>query len=438
MTFRDRYGLTLTTSSSAAADHYRAALDHSLAGNAPAETTFDAAIAADDGFALAYVGKARLAQFRGAAAEAKANIARARELAPAATRREQQQIEAVGVAIDGNSARSLELVHEHLAEFPRDAYVASQAMGVYGLIGFSGRQDRNAEQLDFCEKLAPAYGDDWWFLANHAFALNELFRTKEARPLAERSIALYERNGHAAHTMAHVFYEEGDVPMGAKFLERWLVGYEPGAQLYGHVTWHLALFELIAGETGKALEIYDRVLRPTLGASTALGVIADSASFLWRTGLATEEDLSARWPEVGDFAAKAFPRAGITFADVHCALALAAAGNQACMGPLIDSLKERLEAGKIAAGPVVVALAEGAVAFAAGDYETAIRHMEPLRHEVVRVGGSHAQRDVFEETLLEAYLRAGHQEAAAALLTERLERRPSLKDERDLARAKHG
>jgi hypothetical protein len=42
MTFRDRCGLTLTTSSSAAAEQYGVALDHSLAGNAPAETTFDA------------------------------------------------------------------------------------------------------------------------------------------------------------------------------------------------------------------------------------------------------------------------------------------------------------------------------------------------------------------------------------------------------------
>ncbi|MEO9256244.1 MAG: tetratricopeptide repeat protein, partial [Tepidiformaceae bacterium] len=390
MTFNDRYGLPLTTSSSAAAEYFGVALDHSLAGNAPAESAFDAAIAGDEGFALPYVGKARAAQFRGAAAEAKAAITRARELAPAATRREQQHIEAVGAAIDGNSVRSLELVNEHLADFPRDAFVASQAMGVYGLIGFSGRQERNSEQLEFCEKLAPHYGDDWWFLASHAFALNELFRTNEARPLAERSIGLYERNGHAAHTMAHVFYEEGNPPAGAAFLDQWVVGYEPGAQLYGHLNWHLALFELISGRTDRALALYDRVLRPAAGASAALGIIADSASFLWRTGLATAEDLSSRWPEVGDFAAKAFPRAGITFADVHCALALAAAGNQACMGILIDSLKDRLEAGKVPAGPVVVALAEGACAFAAGDYETAIRHIEPLRHEVVRIGGSHA------------------------------------------------
>jgi hypothetical protein len=47
---------------------------------------------------------------------------------------------------------------------------------------------------------------------------------------------------------------------------------------------------------------------------------------------------------------------------------------------------------------------------------------------LVRVGGSHAQRDVFEDTLLEAYLRSGRHEAAGRLFDERLGRRPSGRD----------
>ena len=110
-------------------------------------------------------------------------------------------------------------------------------------------------------------------------------------------------------------------------------------------------------------------------------------------------------------------------------LAFAASHDEARMGALVDALRQRLEAGRISAGPVVLALAEGASAFAHGDYEAAVRHLEPMRAEVVRIGGSHAQRDVFEETLLEAYLKSGRTEAAEALLTERLDRRPSFADE---------
>ncbi|MGH2634413.1 MAG: tetratricopeptide repeat protein, partial [Tepidiformaceae bacterium] len=402
MTFRDRYGLAFTTSSATAADLYRDGIDRSLSAAAGAEETLAAAVAQDDGFALAHIAYARALQFRGAAAEARTAATRARELAPALPRRERQHIEAIATAVDGNSPRALELLHEHLAEFPCDAFAASMAMGVYGLIGFSGRLDRNAEQLAFCEPLAPHYGDDWWFLSQHAFSLNELFRTAEARPLAERSLALFERNGHASHTMAHVFYEEGDPETGAQFLDRWLVGYEPTAQLYGHVWWHLALFELAACRPEHAIAVYDTVLRPEVNQGVALGTVVDGAALLWRSALATGEQFPERWPEVAEFAARSFPKPGVTFGDLHCALAFAANHDEPRMGALIDALRQRLDAGRIAAGPVVLALAEGASAFAHGDYETAVRQLEPMRAEVVRIGGSHAQRDVFEETLLEA------------------------------------
>lgn len=82
--------------------------------------------------------------------------------------------------------------------------------------------------------------------------------------------------------------------------------------------------------------------------------------------------------------------------------------------------------------------AEGIAAYGAGDYESAVRLLEPIRGEVIRIGGSHAQRDVFEETLLKSYLRAGRFEREEALLGERLDRRPNRRDERWLARVHAG
>ena len=432
MSFTDRYGLAISTPYASAAAHYRDGMDRSLAGDAGAEEAFAAAVKVDDGFALAYISLARALQFRGAGKEARVAATRARELAAGTTARERQHINAIATAVDGNPVRALELTREHVAEYPCDATVASMAMGVYGLIGFSGHRDRNAEQLAFCEPLAKHYGDDWWFLSMHAFSLNELFRTAEARVLVERSLAARERNGHASHCMAHVLYEEGDVTGGAEFLDRWIVGYEAGAQLYGHLNWHLALFELASGHPERTLKLFDDVLHPAVNPSPALGTIADAASLLWRTGIATGEEQRERWPAVAELAAKAFPKPSITFADMHCALAFAATNDAGHIGAMVDALRERLAADRVPAGPVVLALAEGALAFANGDYAAAVTHMAPYRADVVRIGGSHAQRDVFEETLLEAYIRAGQVEEATALLTERLDRRPSLADERRL------
>ena len=433
--FNDRYGLPITTSSAAAAEHYIEAVDFALASDAPAEATFDLALGADEGFAIAHAAKARLAQFRGAFVEARAGIATARELAVGASRREQQHIEIIGAAVGGDSPRSLELLREHLADFPRDAFVLSQACGVYGLIGFSGRVGRNEEQLALLEPLAGAYGEDWWFLSMYAFALNELWRHEEARELTVRSLKQNERNGHASHIMAHVQYETGEVEAGARFLDAWMPGYNPGAQLFGHLHWHLALFELTAGKYERALELYQTVLRPRgLSQAAALGVLADSAAFLWRAGMTEVAPETLPWPDVAEFAAKSFPRPGVTWADMHCALAYVGVKDSARLGQHIDAMRQRVEAGQVPAGPMVVTLAEGIAAYGAGDYESAVRLLEPIRGEVIRIGGSHAQRDVFEETLLESYLRSGRFEQAEALLGERLDRRPNPRDERWLAR----
>ena len=102
--FTDRYGLPLSTSTARAAALYASAVDFALASDSPAEATFDLALVEDEGFALAHAGKARLAQFRGDAPTARAEIGRASALLSGATRREQQHVECLAMAIGGAAA----------------------------------------------------------------------------------------------------------------------------------------------------------------------------------------------------------------------------------------------------------------------------------------------------------------------------------------------
>ena len=73
---------------------------------------------------------------------------------------------------------------------------------------------------------------------------------------------------------------------------------------------------------------------------------------------------------------------------------------------------------------VVVPLIQGLHAFAASDWQGAIRRIEPLRPRIIELGGSRAQRDVFHDTLLEACFRAEDMDRAERLLTDRVARRP--------------
>lgn len=424
----DRYGLALSTRSAAAAEHYRDGIDRTLASLAGADACFEAAVAADEGFALAQVALARGLQFQGRVPEARERAADARKLAGGVTGREASHIATIATAIEQGGAPALGLVYEHLREFPRDAFVLSQATGVYGLIGFSGSRNRNAEQIDLLNGVADVYGDDWWFLSALAFAHNELFETETARRLVERSLALEPRNAHGAHTMAHVFYESGDSDGGRAFLDPWLAAYERAAQLHCHLSWHLALFELASGRTDRVMELYAQNISPAASSSNPLGTLADAASLLWRCDLYGGLNGALPWQDARDFAARSFPRQGVTWADVHAALAYAAANDNAALSAVIDGLRERAAAGKLPPGEGVIDLVQGLAAFARGEYEDAVRWIEPVADEIIRLGGSHAQREVFEDTLLEAYLRAGRHEQAETMLRARLERRPSPRD----------
>jgi tetratricopeptide (TPR) repeat protein len=200
------------------------------------------------------------------------------------------------------------------------------------------------------DSVAAAYGDDWWFLSAYAFAHNELGRHEEARRLIQRALERHPHSGHSAHTMAHVFFETGDHSSGAEFLAPWLAASPRQAQIYGHLTWHLALFDLACGHPERVQTLYEETLQPEVCPSAPLIRLCDAAALLWRHDLYGVERPAGSRQAVAALAAQAFPRVGITFADAHCALAYAAAGDTEALEQLVVQLQARLQQGKIRAG----------------------------------------------------------------------------------------
>jgi hypothetical protein len=112
------------------------------------------------------------------------------------------------------------------------------------------------------------------------------------------------------------------------------------------------------------------------------------------------------------------------------ALIAAATGNRAGLEQRIGELERRLEEGQLPQGFAVPAICRGAQAFADADYTSCVRILEPVANEMVRIGGSHAQREVIEDTLLVALIKSDELGKARALLARRLHRRPSPRDMR--------
>jgi tetratricopeptide (TPR) repeat protein len=420
MTIADRYGLPVSTSSAVAAQRYQEGMDRQLSYGPGAEEGFAAAIAADQSFAMPHAGAALMALFRGDGPAARSAIGRARDLAAGATRRERQHVEALGTLVAGETARGLALVDEHVAEFPRDALLVNQASST---IGFSGRPDREEFRRAFLERLAPAYGEDWWFQSALAFTYHEVGRYAESRRLSEHSLAQYPGNAHASHNIAHVCFETLDNDGGLAFLGDWLDGYDRRAPFHCHLAWHLSLFELHRGDDRRALEICER---DVLGSSNGRLALIDGAALLWRLHLDGCADGALPWQPLAELAARS-SRPGFIFGDIHAALAYAASGDEAALSALVDGLRALAAKGHPTAS-VALPLVEAAAAFGAGDLAGALTYLEPVEDQMHRMGGSHAQWELFEETMVVCYLRLGRHEQAARLLRRRLAHRQSTRD----------
>lgn len=415
----DRYDLPLSTASTAARDAYAEGFDLALTVYPGAAEAFDRALAADPGFAIAHAGKAQILMREGKAAQARAALAAANGVAAGVSAREAGHIRFFDLAYSGQSDAAIDVLHAHLAEWPRDALMVATAANPNGLIGSSGRVGNKRQNAQLLDRLAPHYGDDYWFLSYHAIALGEDGRVAEARPKIERSVLLNQKNAHCAHGVAHVCYESGDADGGRGFLSSWLRNYPRDAAFHGHLSWHLALLELGAGNWTAAQQLYQDAIAPDRHPGGPQQKTWDGVAFLWRAELAGQPRNDAAWRTLHEYAGSNLPRPGAGLADLHVILANAVMRDDAALAARTRQIDELARESRYPSGSYVPELARGFLAFERGDYAAAIAALAPLARQSERIGGSRAQHDLIEFTLLKAYLNAGLLEEARQLLATR-------------------
>ena len=431
MSHYDRYGLPVSTSSDEAAAAYRAGLDLSLAAWPGAGAALETAIAADPDFALAHMARARVHAIYGEGGAARAAAATARRLAAVrGTEREVSHVEAMALTVEGQPVKALAQALAHLESWPRDASVLSLLLGAYGLLAFSGRADHDQARVDVCERLAPHYGDDWWFLGYRGWSQIENGGVGIGRAMTERSLGQRRENANTAHALAHAMFEQGAVEEAEAFVAGWLPIYDRAGWLHAHLSWHQALAALEQDDAERALAIYRDRIQPKVTSAGPMPALADVASLLWRLGLYGHAVPRDAWDDAAAFANRHFPRSGLPFADMHMAFVAAATGDRAGLGARTGDMERRMEAGALPPGRIAPLICRAVAAFADGDYAGCAGLLQPALHEVVRIGGSRAQREVVEDLLLVALMRGGETPKARSLLDARLHRRPSPRDER--------
>jgi len=195
-----------------------------------------------------------------------------------------------------------------------------------------------------------------------------------------------------------------------------------------HNGWHLALFLIEQGRFDEVLVDYDRFTAPKLAYDATLDRI-DASSLLWRLELAGV-DVGDRWAPVADTWMAHVDDHLLALNDLHCAFAAARSPEPGHAARLRQSLDEyeRLGSGenRQVTSEIGRRLIDGVLAFAANDYKRAVEAILAVRNDAARIGGSHAQREIINLTLIAAAERSGEMSLARALLAERGRSAPNL------------
>jgi Tfp pilus assembly protein PilF len=416
----DRYGLSVSTSSIAARDAYVEGYDLMFTFWPGAADAFSRATAEDPNFALAYLGTAQIAAATGDFPTMQSALAAAKAAAVKLPAREASHLGFFELMLTGQSDAAIDAAGRHLAEWPRDAAVMNQYGPVLGLISLSGRPHVKRAQEAVLDAFARYYPDDGWYLAHHAMALSEVGRRDEARVLSDRSLALNPRNAIAAHSCGHIAYEDGDADYARSFLTYWLATYPRNGFLSGHLYWHLAISELGAGNAEAAFRIYTETIAPGAHQGILRSRIYDAVQFLWRWELAGNPRDPSRWQAIDALAHALLPHAAHAFSDFHILMADAVAGDDSALSVRLQRMDALTQTGRYAGDGVVQKVAKGLAAYAQADYAGAIATLMPLLLETERLGGgSRAQHDLVDFTVLRACVLTGRHDEMQRLLTTR-------------------
>lgn len=425
--FTDIRGLDLTTTSDAAATHFDEAIKNYFEHRLKAGESVKAIIAADPGFALAHCLHGYFFMLFGTRAvygKARAALAAAEAHAAGITAREAAHLAALRTWLTGDMARTCALWEEILLAHPRDILALRLQHFAYFWMGRSRElRDAPGRVLHAWDESVPGYAA---LLGMLAFGHEECGDTATAERLGRRAVDMDREDLWALHAVAHVLEMQGRLGEGIAWLDRPADAWDDRNPFRGHLWWHLALFHLERGAYDEALALYDRSIRADK--SDFYLDIQNCAALLARLEY-QDIGVGDRWHELADHVETRLDDHVLAFTDAHAMMTLAATGRTETAARLIDSLRTfAAMPGNTAAAtmePVTIPICQAILAYAQDDYGRAVDLLLPRRDDFIRLGASHAQRDVFTQLLIQAARRGGQTKRARALLSERTIVRPN-------------
>jgi len=316
-----------------------------------------------------------------------------------------------------------------LIDYPTDPISLRFVSDTYFYLGESNQiRDSVARVLPYWEKRRshPLYG---YVLGMYAFGLEESYDFRSAQKYAETALDINRTDCWATHAKVHVLEMEGRTSEGITFLESTVKDWERGGGLACHNYWHLALYYIEQEKLDIALDIFDKEINKRKDSGAPLDLV-DASALLFRLEM-KGVNVGDRWKGVYQVWTSQQDNHLTAFNDAHIAMSLSEEEIDSWFNSLATYLKDenlKYSTNHQITNEIGYAICQAIIDYKRGNYSQVVKKLNHLRHKIWRIGGSHAQRDIFHQMILQAAIRSPepHDWALAQhLINERLALKPN-------------
>jgi tetratricopeptide (TPR) repeat protein len=418
----DRWGAVLQSGTERGVALFDAAVLDLVSLNGEPVAAAEAVVAADDDLVLGHVLRAYLHLY-GASADGVANARKILEDLDDVTELDEREVLHLRAArswAKGQWDEATHFLERALLHDSRDLLALKVAQDLYFFLG------QSTDIKGVVARVLGAWPADkvgWSYVQGmHAFGLEEVGDYERAEISARAALQKEPRDVWASHALAHVFEMQGRQPEGVAFIEA-SSPYWSSRFFAVHNWWHDALYHLELGDHHRAVSRYDGPIRATR--STEWLDLVDAASLLWRLTL-YGQDVADRPQSLAVDAESVLGEPVYLFNDWHAVMAFGLAGSHDLNERVLTANRRQAHGtNRLVAEQVGLTLLEGFHSFSLGRYERALDLLSEAHPFASAVGGSHAQRDILDLTILAAAARSGQHSAARAFAADRVARRPS-------------
>ncbi|KAM5172841.1 tetratricopeptide repeat protein 38 [Mantella aurantiaca] len=346
------------------------------------------------------------------------------------TERERSHVAAVETFAKGNIVKAAMLWEEILQNHPLDLLALKFCHDSYFYLGQQTQmRDSVGRVLPYWTPKTPLSS---YVRGMYSFGLLETNFYDQALKVASEALAIEPKDAWSVHTIAHVHEMKADIEKGLDFLQKTEKNWKDGDMLACHNYWHWALYFIEKGDYEAALTLFDNHIAPSCTLSGSMLDVVDNSSLLYRLQM-EGVDVGDRWNKLVQFTKKHSNEHMLIFNDLHFLMSSLGSKDVGMTTQLLETLKELSKSPgenyqHSLIGHLGLPLCQALVEFDNGNYNKVIELMYPVRYQILNIGGSDAQRDIFSQVLIRAAMKSeskSHQNLARCLLLERDVLRPN-------------